>query len=399
MRNQLAAIELKMLVGELKRLEGCWLDQVYDLAAAQATAAATAKVGKGLGKGLVLQFSTSEGKSFIVCSAPSAAFMSSRKPATAESPGSFCSLLRHHLSNAKLVSISQPGSERILELVFSSRSKQQLRLVFELFSKGNIIVVDDKNVVVGAAEHQSWKDRTVRPGFKYALPPATADFANISAEELTKLVLSSGKDSVVKALAVDLGLSGSYSEEVCAAAAVAKEKKPQQLSQTELGKIYSSLQRLLVRKPQPLAVLDDKGAVAEAFPFKVAAAAEVKTKPFQTFNEAIEAVVMKQLESAASSSATAPFERKVKELEIAIGQQKAAVADMAKAVEENTRVAEIIYEHYQDVKRILDDYNTLRKTFTPEQLREYFSSSKMVKGIDEKTGTITVEIEDKDKGA
>ena len=67
--------------------------------------------------------------------------------------------------------------------------------------------------------------------------------------------------------------------------------------------------------------------------------------------------------------------------------------EMEKGVRENTRAAELIYEHYQDVKQVLDDYNRLRKTFTPEQLREYFGSNRKIKSIDEKTGTITLEID------
>jgi len=44
------------------------------------------------------------------------------------------------------------------------------------------------------------------------------------------------------------------------------------------------------------------------------------------------------------------------------------------------------------VKQILDDYNSLRKTFTPGQLREYFNANKKVTSIDEKTGTVVLEL-------
>lgn len=387
MRNQLAAIELKMVVGELKWLEGSWLDQIYDLP----SAAAEGK-GRVKGKAIVLQLSTSEGKRFVVCVAPSAAFMSLRKPAVSESPGSFCSLLRHHLGNAKLVSISQLGSERILELIFSPRNRQQLRLVIELFSKGNILLVDEKGVIICAAEHQIWKDRTVRPCFKYSLPPATADFAALGEEQFQKAVLSSEKDSVVKALAVDLGLSGVYAEELCTTAKIDKAKNPSQMSQGEMEKLYSSLRQLLSRKLEPIAILDSSGTAIEAFPFRIAAAAGMKTKAFQSFSQAVEAVMVSRLESSVLSSRESLSSRRIKEMEFAIGQQKATISEMEKAVMENTRAAELIYEHYQDVKQILDDYSRLRKTFTREQMREYFGSNKKIKSIDEKTGTITLEL-------
>ncbi len=301
-------------------------------------------------------------------------------------------MLRQHLGNAKLVSISQLGSERIVEVVFSSR-KQQVKLIIELFSKGNIVLVDEKGVILAAAEHQIWKDRTVRPGFAYVPPPATADFAAMGVEQFSKVILSSEKDSAVKALAVDLGLSGAYAEELLSAAAVDKLKKPASLTQPELQRLFSSLRNLIAKKPQPLGVLDGSNSVVEAFPFPVAAATAAKTKPFFSFNEAVEALSLRQLESSFSASRESPSLRRIKELEIAIGQQESMVAEMAKAVAENTRLAEFIYEHYQEVKGVLDDYNALRKTFTPEQLREYFKPNKLVKSIDEKTGTITLEID------
>ncbi len=380
MKNQLASIELRVLVSELRQLEGSWVGQVYDLQAAAVKP----------GKALVFQLNNSEGRKYLVCLAPSVVFSSAAKPAATEKPGSFCSMLRHHLGNAWLVSISQLGSERIVELIFSSGKGQ--RLIIELFSKGNVVLVGEKGVILAAAEHQQWKDRTIRPGFTYSPPPATADFAAMPEGQFSKAILSSGKDSAVKALAVDLGLSGSYAEELCSAVGVDKAKAPSSLSQQELGRLFSSLQQLLSRKPSPLAVLDDSNNVVEVFPFPTASATAAKTKPFSSFNEAVEALLLRQLESSSSALRESPSLRRIRELEIAIGQQKATIIEMEKAAGENTRIAELIYEHYQDVKQILDDYNALRKTFTPEQLREYFKSNKKVFSIDEKTGTVTLEL-------
>ena len=397
MQNQLAAIELRVLVGEFQQLVGSRLDQVYDLAGS---------VSEN-GKRLVLQLSISESKHrdspgnsnqlqsnkcFFACVAPFAVFSSASRPETVQGPGSFCSLLRHHLENAKLISISQLGCERILELVFSSGNSRQLRLIFELFSKGNVILVDEKSVIIGAAESQSWKDRTVRPGFAYSLPPAFAGFAALSEEQFLSAVLSSEKDSVVKALAVDLGLSGAYAEELCTAASIDKAKSPALLSPGELKELYSALQKLLSRKPEPIAILDSSGRVAVAFPFKVAASAGLETKPFQSFSQAVESVMVSRLESSISSSRESSSSKRIKEVEFTIGQQKAAIGEMEKAAKENTRAAELIYEHYLAVKQVLDDYNRLRKTFTKEQLREYFASNSKIKDIDEKTGTITIEL-------
>ncbi len=378
MENQLSAIELRVLVSEFQQLSGARLEQVYDLQGGRVKA----------GKAIALQIGRSEGRRFLVCLAPFCVFVSTAKPAANEAPGGFCSFLRHHLGGAMLLSISQLGSERILEMVFSSG----LKLIIELFSKGNVIVVGNNGVILGCAEHQTWKDRTVRPGFAYQLPPATPDFAALSLEQFSLLVLSSEKDSVVKALAVDVGLSGGYAEELCATAGIAKAGRPMQLSQAGMERVYLSLRELLSRKPAPVAVLGGDGNTVEAFPFPVAASAAARVRQFDSFNDAVMAVAVRQLEAVSVSSQESSFGRKIREFEIAIEQQKAMIQGMVNAVDENTRAAELIYEHYLDVKQALDDYNRLRKIFTPEQLRDYFKGNKKVVSIDEKTGAVVVEL-------
>ena len=318
MKNQLAAIELRVLVGEFQQLAGSRLEQVYDLAESPVAAK---------GKSLALQFGISEGKAFLVCLAPSAIFLSTARPATSESPGGFCSILRHHLGNSRVVSISQPGSERILELGFSSG----LKLVIELFSKGNVLLVNGEGIIVGVAEHHVWKDRTVRPGFRYLPPPLTADFLAVAIEEFSGILLSSEKDSVVKALAVDVGLSGAYAEEACVLASVGKDKGPKRLSRQEMSGLFSSLQQLLSRKPQPVVLLDGKGEAVGVFPFPLASAAAAMTRSCITFSEAVGAVILKQIETASSSSATAAYDRRIRELEIAAMQQEEAIGGFVRA--------------------------------------------------------------------
>jgi len=380
MRNQLTALELKVLANEFRQLVNSRLERVYDLQ------------GSSNGKRIVLLLNKSEvPKRFLVFLAPSAAFLSAKKPAVAEQPGSLCSYLRKHVENSRLVSVSQHNSERILELVFSS-GEGSMKLVVELFSKGNILLLDGSGVILAAAEQQSWKDRTVRPGFQYSYPPASVDFASISFEQFRSIILSSEKDSAVKCMATELGLSGVYSEELCARASVDKQKKPSQLSNPELQQLFSSLKSIIAEKPNPVAVLDDKGRITDVFPFQLSATANSPTKPFQSFNEAVESISLQQLQSSATAPEQAALSRKIKEMEIAIEQQKATIAGMDAAVKENSQAAEVIYLHYQEVKQVMDDYNKFRKMLTLEQLREYFGSNRIVKSIDEKTGTVILEI-------
>jgi predicted ribosome quality control (RQC) complex YloA/Tae2 family protein len=387
MKNQIASIELKVLVKEFCQLENCRLDRVYDLE------------GASDGKQLVFQLNKSDdyasSKKFLVVNAPSAVYVSSSKPATCEQPGVFCSFLRKRLDNARLVSISQLHSERILEFVLSSKVGN-LKLIIELFSKGNIILLDMSGIIQLAAESQNWKDRTIRPGFAYSPPPASADYSSIDLAGFKGLVLSSGKDSLVKCLAIDLGLSGAYAEEVCAQASVDKNLKPSALSDSLLQQLFSSLNTLLLKKPSPVAILDEKGLILEAFPFAVFAASKASTKEFSTFNELV-LELSKQLRGRVISPMEASLSRKIREMEFALEQQNSTIKGMEISAKENSRIAEFIYENYQEIHQILDDYNKLRKSFTKDQLTEYFGCHKIFRNIDLKTGIIEFEIEETKK--
>ena len=382
MKNQLAAIELAILVGELKAFEGSRLDQVYGLAA-------LGSAGKDDGKSLVFQFSGSEAaKRFIVAMAPSAMFGTMKKPAVSE-PGGFCTLLRHHLGNARLSEIRQRGTERIIELVFLSLERQQT-LVIELFSKGNVLLLDGSGLIVGVAQQQVWKDRTIRPGFAYAPPPATFDLRFLTQEGLAFALLSSDKDSVVKALATSIGLSGTYAEALCALSGLDKGKAPKGLDSKETDALYSSLRRLLEEAPRPLGVKQN-GILVEVLPFPLPNAPAELVR-FESFNEAVEAIALARAESAFSTARQLSSSRKIREMEIALEQQQSTIAAMELGAMENARAAELIYERYQDVQQLLAEYNTLRKTFSPEQLKDYFKSNKLVQKIDEKSGTITIDM-------
>ena len=97
-------------------------------------------------------------------------------PTTA--PG-FCMLLRKHIGNGRIVEITQPGLERILEFKIEHLDElgdlRTKRLVVEIMGKhSNIIFVDDGNMIVDSIKHISHMVSSVRevlPGRAYVYPP------------------------------------------------------------------------------------------------------------------------------------------------------------------------------------------------------------------------------------
>ncbi len=81
-----------------------------------------------------------------------------------EKPSPFCMLLRKYLVGGRTISFSNPPLERILEIKFEPPyGIPPVKLVAEVMSRrSNLILVDDKGVILGAAKTVSWEKNPMR---------------------------------------------------------------------------------------------------------------------------------------------------------------------------------------------------------------------------------------------
>ena len=102
---------------------------------------------------------------------------------TKENPAvapNFCMLLRKHIGNGRIVDITQPGFERIVE--FKIEHLDELgdlctkKLIVEIMGKhSNIIFTDSEDTIIDSIKHISHQVSSVRevlPGRSYQYPPA-----------------------------------------------------------------------------------------------------------------------------------------------------------------------------------------------------------------------------------
>ena len=153
--------------------------------------------------------------------------------------------------NNRRVNIAMHGSDRILEIIAGVQ-----KMVVELFSKGNVILVDG-DVIKRAMFSRDYASRSIKAGEKFVYPPGCGDVFNFNYDEFKSAMKSSDKESVVKALAIDFVLGGMYAEEICYRASIDKNKNPYDLDETELNRIYETEQVILKEESRPN-VIDDK---------------------------------------------------------------------------------------------------------------------------------------------
>ena len=174
-------------------------------------------------------------------------FTETNKPSPLTAPN-FCMLLRKHIANGRIVSVSQPGLERIVRIEIEHLDEmgdlKRKFLIVELMGKhSNIIFCDDENKILDSIKHISAQVSSVRevlPGREYFIPHAgeKKDPLTITEEEFKELI---GKtpQNLSKALYTDLtGLSPTVSAELCHLAALDGDISAKDFSDSELTHLY-----------------------------------------------------------------------------------------------------------------------------------------------------------------
>lgn len=166
----------------------------------------------------------------------------------------FCMLLRKHLQNARIVSVMQPGLERIVRFELEHLDEMgdlcRKYLIIELMGKhSNIIFCDDKDMIIDSIKHISGMVSSVRevlPGRVYFIPK-TQEKAELldCAEDGIAAVLTGKAMPLFKAVYTGFtGISPCIAHELCYRAGVDSDKSTAELDEGELARIVSELSGL-----------------------------------------------------------------------------------------------------------------------------------------------------------
>ena len=174
-------------------------------------------------------------------------FTETNKPGPLTAPN-FCMLLRKHISGGRIVSVTQPGLERVVRIEVEHLDEMgDLRrkfLIVELMGKhSNIIFCDDRNLILDSIKHISAQVSSVRevlPGREYFIPHAgeKKDPLTIT-EEAFKELIKGTPQILSKALYLDLtGLSPVAAAQICHLASLDGDISDKELSDAELTHLY-----------------------------------------------------------------------------------------------------------------------------------------------------------------
>jgi len=187
-------------------------------------------------------------------SLPLAYLTNDTKPSPMTAPN-FCMLLRKHILNGRIISVTQPSLERIIRFEIEHMDEMgDLRkkvLVVELMGKySNIIFVDEKDMIIDSIKHINALVSSVRevlPGRDYFVPNTVGklDPFNVSEDDFTE-ALQSKAMPVSKAVCSSFtGFSNVTAEELCLRAGIDSSVPAGDIETSELCKLYSCFSKLL----------------------------------------------------------------------------------------------------------------------------------------------------------
>ena len=181
-------------------------------------------------------------------SLPLAYLLEDNKPSPLTAPN-FCMLLRKHISNGRIVSVTQPGLERIIRFEIEHLDEMgdlcRKFLIVELMGKhSNIIFCDEKDTIIDSIKHIPAYVSSVRevlPGREYFIPNTTGKHnpITVNRDEFENDVCSKPFELGKALYSSFTGISPVSAEEICHAASLDSHTPANCLTSEEKLHLYN----------------------------------------------------------------------------------------------------------------------------------------------------------------
>lgn len=187
-------------------------------------------------------------------SLPLVYFTETNKPSPMTAPN-FCMLLRKHIGSGRILEITQPGLERVIELKIEHLDELgdicQKRLIIELMGKhSNIIFAKPDGTIIDSIKHISAQVSSVRevlPGRQYFIPQTTEKLDPLTVDCTAFIdAVKSTPAPLHKALYMKLtGISPIIGEELCHLSSLDGDISATEFSDLELTHLYHMFHQMI----------------------------------------------------------------------------------------------------------------------------------------------------------
>lgn len=273
---------------------------------------------------------------------------------TPDRPSVFALTLRKYLMNGIISSIVQHEFDRVLKFNISKK-EGEYTLVVELFSNGNIILVDPSKKIILPLIKQSWAHRKIKGREEYTPPPSQTNPFKLSKEKFAELIKNSSTD-IVRTLAVSVNLSGIIAEEICNRANVDKKIAVKEINDKTINRVYKSLNNFLdifKKKDFNPVFVKENNVIVDILPFEFKSFKSHNFEEINRFSKGLEFFIDKKEKVVKKEESKA--DENLGKLERQLTQQKDRILSLEEEIKRKKLEGDLIYLHYQDIEQILKD--------------------------------------------
>ncbi|MDR3290539.1 MAG: NFACT family protein [Methanobrevibacter sp.] len=334
-------------------------------------------------------------------------------------PPSFTMLLRKKLKGAHVISIKQHSFDRVIKL--EVQKEQKYTLVTELFSKGNIILLDEEGNIIMPLKRKLWSDRDISSKKEYKYPSTKGiNPIDLSLKDLTQIFKDSDSD-LIRTLAMN-GLGSTYSEEIILRTGLDKKIQAVNLANEEIAIVHEKIDDLFT----PLKKLEfksniivkketenienqisentnddrDNGKKLELSPLELKIYEDYKKEYFDSFNQAADEFYSEKIRNEIKSVEESVWDKKVNKFANRLKKQEKSLSEFEKTTELSKKKGELLYSNYTKIENLLKVINDAEKKHSRKEISKILKKAKK-EGLDEvqifesmnTLGTLVLDIE------
>jgi predicted ribosome quality control (RQC) complex YloA/Tae2 family protein len=360
--REISSLELSRIAKELKSIEGSHLRKFYE-------------IGEG-------EFELSfykDGLHFVYAKLLKTINIS-KYSSEHEQASEFAMQIRRRLENLRLESVYQHGSDRILVFDFNA-----YKLIFEMFAKGNVVLVDSEFSIIALYKRLELKERKLDYKVQYTFPKSSACEGS-ALEVIRRLVESEGEKKLI-AITKYFDYGPLYVENAIMSVGLKPDERLGSLKEGKAVELAKALEKTreeaMVAKPRLYKKEHDYSLV-----------------PILKYDNSKENVVEYDSLSSLlddfylSERGKKEWQEEAKEKEAikrSIEQQKELVKRYEDEAERYARIGNAILLHMHTINALIEHARSKKKP-TIEELKEFEDSSIKVVGIDLKNKKIKVKI-------
>ena len=405
MRGSMSGLDLRAIATELDRWKGAYVKKCYQPHYEQ----------------VVLRLNPKEGKQFdLIIIRGKRVYTSQRDRPMPMQPGQFAMLLRKNLRNSRLTGVEQLGFDRVLRLSFDTKDGQRT-LMIEMFRDGNVMLLDENEVIIQPLTHTTYSHRTIKRGHEYIPPPEAVDPHELSKIDIAKMLEESDRD-LVRTLAGKANLGGVLSEAVVKEAGFEIDHPS---SENDAEIVHQTLSNILIRLeseskghlvleslpdedietpgPNRDKILDE--IVAEATPILLANHSGKHCINLPTLCEAVDAwkgahdamaLARREAEKANVAAPGRGVSTPVERLERRLIQQEKALSGFGSKVEKQQALGHAIQNNWTHVESLLTQVNQAIEENGWDEVKKMAKGIEWIESIDPAAKTMLAKLPDED---